>query len=323
MIRRIAVLTSGDDVPGMNAAIRAVTRAASEQNWEVVGVCDGYTGLICGEFIPLTVRNVGGIIQRGGTVLGSIDSDEFLTEAGKLSALSCLAKHNIDALVVIGGDGSQAGAYALSQMGFRVNGVAASIENDLAGSDMTLGVDTALNIALDSIDQLKVMAASDCYAFIVEVAGQTSGYLALIAGIAGGAEASVIPEVETTPAQIEDVIRVSYDRGKSHAIIVVAEGATWNADRLVNHFSGDGPLGRGIHKTTLSLIQHGGAPSAFDRLLGSRLAACAVEALARGEYGVLAGSYHGDMRTLPLAEVVGRTSKLDLSLLQLADVLCL
>jgi 6-phosphofructokinase 1 len=322
MIRRIAVLTSGGDAPGMNAAIRAVTRSALDQNWEVLGVREGYAGLMRGTFEPLNDRSVGGIIQQGGTILGSARSQEFMTEEGRTKAIQTLVAQNIDALVVIGGNGSQAGAYALFKLGFSVNGVASTIDNDLTGSDITLGVDTALNIALEAIDRLKVTAASHHRAFLIEVMGRKCGYLALMAGIAGGAEAIVIPEYETTPEQLTEIIRLSYARGKSHAIIVVAEGATYEADRLVRYFAEHGDrLGYELRATTLGHVQRGGAPGAFDRLLGSRLGACAVEALARGESGVLAGMIHGEIITTPYAEVIGKPKLLDARLLKLASVL--
>lgn len=323
MIRRIAVLTSGGDAPGMNAAIRSVTRTALEHGWEVMGVREGYAGLIGAEFTPLTARSVGGIIQQGGTILGSARSKEFPTEAGCKKALHNLAEHGIDGLVVIGGNGSQTGAFTLSQMGFPVNGVASTIDNDLAGSDITIGVDTALNIALEAIDRLKVTASSHHRAFLLEVMGRKCGYLALMSGIAGGAEAIVIPEYETTPEQLTEVVRLSYERGKSHAIIVVAEGATNNAEKLVQYFSKEAgnQVGFELRATTLGHIQRGGAPGAYDRLLGTRLAACAVEALARGEYGVLAGSVGGKMKTTPLSEIVGVSKALDPDLVRLAGIL--
>ena len=323
MLRRIAVLTSGDNTPGLNAAIRAVTRMALDCGLEVMGVRNGYAGLIGGEFSPLTARIVGGIIHRGGTVLGSVESQEFLTEDGRRNALNHLAEHNIDALVVIGGDGSQAGAYALSQMGFQVNGVATSIDNDLAGSEITIGVDTALNVALESIDRLKRTASSTCYAFLVEVAGRKFGYLALMTGIAGGAEAIVIPEVETTPEQILDAIENSYERGKRQSVVVVAEGATHNVDKLKYHVLQSEPSGFELRAMSVCQIQRGGSPSAFDRLLGTRLGSCAVEALTRGESGVLAGLVGGAVRTTPLSEVVGKTKRLDPDLIRLSDVMAL
>jgi 6-phosphofructokinase 1 len=322
MIQRIAVLTSGGDAPGMNAAIRAVTRTALDQGWEVMGIRHGYAGLMAGEFIPLNARSVGGIIQQGGTILGSARSNEFMTEEGRKTALHRLGLHGVDALVVIGGNGSQTGAYALSQMGFPVNGVASTIDNDLAGSDITIGVDTALNIAVEAIDRLKVTASSHQRAFLIEVMGRKCGYLALMAGIAGGAEAIVLPEFETTPQQVATAIQESYERGKSHAIIVVAEGATYEADRLVKYFAEHKHmLGFELRASTLGHIQRGGAPGVFDRLLGTRLGFTAVEALARGQYGVLAGSKGGQMITTPLADIAGKTKPLDQKLLHMAAVM--
>jgi 6-phosphofructokinase 1 len=201
-MRSMAVLTSGGDAPGMNAAIRAVVRAGIAQGWSVSGVRHGFAGLLGGELIPLGPRDVGGIIQQGGTILGSARCDEFRTAVGREQALGVLKARGIGGLVVIGGSGSQVGAYTLAKAGFPVVGVASTIDNDLPGSDITIGVDTALNIALEAIDRLKVTASSHERAFLVEVMGRDCGYLALMAGIAGGAEAIVIPEVETDPEDL-------------------------------------------------------------------------------------------------------------------------
>ncbi|MBU1878733.1 MAG: ATP-dependent 6-phosphofructokinase, partial [Chloroflexi bacterium] len=229
-MKRIAVLTSGGDAPGMNAAIRAVVRTGIDKGWEVVGVRHGYAGLIDGDMDALGVRDVGGIIQQGGTILGSARSAEFRTEQGRAQALRLLHQRGVEALVIIGGNGSQAGAHVLSQMGFPVVGVASTIDNDLYGSEITIGVDTALDIALEAIDRLKVTASSHHRAFLVEVMGRDCGYLALVAGIAGGAEAVIIPEVETDPEVLAAEMREAYERGKAHAIVVVAEGARYNAE---------------------------------------------------------------------------------------------
>jgi 6-phosphofructokinase 1 len=323
MINRIAVLTSGGDAPGMNAAIRAVTRAAIEQGWTVLGVQEGYSGLLTNNFRELDARSVGGIIQLGGTILGSARCKEFHEESGRKQALHNLSKHGVDALVVIGGNGSQSGAYALWQMGFPVNGVASTIDNDLLGSDITIGVDTALNIALEAIDRLKTTASSHRRAFLVEVMGRDCGYLALMSGIAGGAEAIVIPEFETTPEQVAQIISAAYARGKSHALVVVAEGAKHDADALFKYLNENyrEELGFDVRATTLGHVQRGGAPLAYDRLLASRLGVGAVEALARGEYGVLCGMRQGQVTTTPLAEIAGKTKPLDKRLLKLAQTL--
>ena len=321
-MKRIAVLTSGGDAPGMNAAIRAVVRSGLAKGWEVFGVREGYVGLIAGNIIPLSARDVGGIINQGGTMLRSARSPEFKTEEGRLKGVRALRQRGIDGLVVIGGNGSQTGAHALSQAGLPVVGVASTIDNDLLGSEITIGVDTALNIALEAIDRLKVTASSHQRAFLVEVMGRDCGYLALMAGIAGGAEAIVIPEVDTEPEALLAELSEAYTRGKSHALVVVAEGATYNAAALVHYAQEHRErLGFDLRATTLGHVQRGGAPGAFDRLLATRLAANAVECLGRGEHGVLVGLNKGEITTTPLEEIVGRTKSVDLDLLELAGIL--
>jgi 6-phosphofructokinase 1 len=321
-MKRIAVLTSGGDAPGMNAAIRAVVRTGIEKGWDVFGIRHGYVGLIASNIVPLGARDVGGIIQQGGTMLGSARCPEFRTEEGRLKALRTLHQNEIEALVVIGGNGSQTGAHALSQMGFPVIGAASTIDNDLYGSEITIGVDTALNIALEAIDRLKVTASSHQRAFLVEVMGRECGYLALMAGIAGGAEAIVIPEVETDPEALAAELRAAYERGKAHALVVVAEGAQYNAEGLARFFEEHRErLGFELRVTTLGHVQRGGAPDAFDRILATRLGAAATEHLARGAHGILVGLLKGEIAATPLAEVVANKKPLDLKLLELARVL--
>lgn len=323
-MKRIAVLTSGGDAPGMNGAIRAVVRTGIARGWEVFGVRHGYAGLIAGEMGALSARDVGGILQRGGTILGSARSPAFETEAGRRTALAHLEERGIEALVVIGGNGSQQGAYQVSQMGFPVVGVASTIDNDLIGSDITIGVDTALNIALEAIDRLKTTASSHQRAFLVEVMGRDCGYLALMAALAGGAEAVVLPEVETDPEVVAAELRAAYERGKPHALVVVAEGAKYNAEAMAAHFRAhQAKLGFELRVTTLGHVQRGGVPGAFDRILATRLGAGATEALARGEQGVLVGFVKGEVTTTPLAEVAGKKKPLDLRLLELSGVLAM
>lgn len=317
---RIAVLTSGGDAAGMNAAVRAVTRSGLRRGWEVFGVRDGYAGLIDGLLEPLGARTVGGIIQRGGTVLGSTRCPEFQTENGRRKALDVLHGRNIGGLVVIGGNGSQAGALALAEMQFPVVGVASTIDNDLSGSDITIGVDTALNIALEAIDRLKTTASSHHRAFLVEVMGRDCGYLALMAGIAGGAEVVVIPEIRTTPEQVVHGLREAYARGKSHALAVVAEGAKHDAAALAAHFREHHErIGFELRVTALGHVQRGGAPTAFDRVLATRLGEGAVAALERGEVGSLIGLRDNRVRTTPLADVVGTQKPIDPGLFELAE----
>jgi 6-phosphofructokinase 1 len=321
-MKRIAVLTSGGDAPGMNAAIRAVVRAGLSKGWEVYGVKQGYQGLIYGNLSPMGPREVGGIIQKGGTILGSARCPDFKTHEGQINALRTLGQYGIDSLVVIGGNGSQTGNYALSKLGFPVVGVASTIDNDLFGSEVTIGVDTALNIALESLDRLKITASSHQRAFLLEVMGRGCGYLALMTAIAGGAEAVVIPEVETDPEQLAHVIESAYEKGKPHAIIVVAEGANYNADKLVAYFAEHKErLGFDIRSTILGHVQRGGNPSAFDRILASRLGAAAVEQIDKGETGVLVGLIKSEISPTPLEEAVNTKKGIDPRLLQLAQVL--
>ncbi len=328
-MKRIAVLTSGGDAPGMNAAIRAVARTGIARGWEVFGVQHGFAGLAGlegptdSEILRLDARSVGGIMQQGGTMLGSARCPGFKErEEVRRSALRRLDEHGIEGLVVIGGNGSQCGAQALSAMGLPVVGVASTIDNDLYGSEITIGVDTALNIALEAIDRLKVTASSHHRGFLVEVMGRDCGYLALMVGIAGGAEAVLIPEVETDPEVLARELSDAYGRGKRHALVVVAEGCALNALRLKQHFDEHRErLGFELRATILGHVQRGGIPSAFDRLLATRLGAAATAALAEGRHGVLVGQQQGGIITTPFAEVVGRRKTLDLSLVELARVL--
>jgi len=321
-MKRVAVVTSGGDAPGMNAAIRAVVRTGLDKGWEVFGIRHGYIGLITNNMVPLGARDVGGIIHQGGTVLGSGRSPEFKTDEGRLKALRSLNQNAIDALVVIGGNGSQAGAYALSKMGYPVIGVASTIDNDLYGTEVSVGVDTALDVAIEAIDRLKVTASSHERAFIVEVMGRDCGYLALMAGIAGGADAIVIPEAEMDAESVATVLRAAYSRGKTHALVVVAEGAQCNAEKMSLYFQEHRErLGFELRVTILGHVQRGGTPDAFDRLLATRLGAAATEHLARGEHGVLLGLIKGEITPTPLVDVVANKKQLDLRLLELARVL--
>jgi len=286
------------------------------------GVRDGYAGLTNGVVVPLAARDVGGIIERGGTMLGSARCPEFKAEETRRAAVERLVSCGIDGLVVIGGNGSQTGAQGLARLGLPVVGVASTIDNDLRGADITIGVDTALNIALEAIDRLRTTASSHHRAFLVEVMGRGCGYLALMAGLTGGAEVIVIPEAETGPDEVAAELRRAYGRGKSHAIAVVAEGARNNASVLARHFAEhQDALGFDLRVTTLGHVQRGGAPSAFDRALGTRLGAAAVERLAAGEHGLLVGLVDGRIAATPLDQVAGGTKPLETGLLELAGVL--
>jgi 6-phosphofructokinase 1 len=320
MNKNVAVLTSGGDAPGMNAAVRAIVRTGLFHGFEMYGVEMGYEGLVAGNLRQLSARDVGGIMQTAGTFLGSARSVEFTTEAGRAQAVRNLEKEGIESIIVIGGNGSQKGSHALSRAGLAVVGVASTIDNDLYGSDITIGVDTALNIALEAIDRLRVTASSHRRALLVEVMGRNCGYLALMVGLAGGAEAIVIPERELPPERIAEQIQAAHERGKKHALIVVAEGAANNANRLAEYFA-QHHLGFELRATILGHVQRGGTPTAFDRLLATRLGVAAVEALVRGEHGVLIGLLDNRPGTTPLTEVVGRARPLDLGLLDMAGML--
>jgi 6-phosphofructokinase 1 len=321
-MKRVAVLTSGGDAPGMNAAIRSVVRCGVAKGWMMYGVKNGYSGLISGNIRELGTRDVGGILQKGGTILGSARCEEFKTEEGRLKGIRALRQLGIDALVVIGGNGSQTGNYYLHTLGFPVVGVASTIDNDLYGTEMTIGVDTALNIALEAIDRLKTTASSHQRAFLVEVMGRDCGYLALMAGIAGGAEYILLPEVESDPEEVAETLRLAYEHGKEHAIIVVAEGAKYNASALIKYFDQHKDrLGFKIRETILGHVQRGGEPCAYDRILASKFGYGAIEAIDRGEFGVLVGQNKDEITTVPLEEVVSHKKEISMELVKLARIL--
>jgi 6-phosphofructokinase 1 len=321
-MKRIALLTSGGDAPGMNAAIRAITRRAIFHGAEVYAVRHGYAGLIEEDFVQFGARDVGRIIQLGGTILGSARCAEFQSEAGVTKAVKSLGKNGVEGLIVIGGNGSQAGAYDIARRGVPVVGVASTIDNDLCGTDVTIGVDTALNIALEAIDRLKVTALSHGRGFLVEVMGRNCGYLALMSGLAGGADAIVIPEVPSDPETVASELLAAYDRGKSHALAVVAEGAAYDAEKLRNYFSQHHErLQFSLRVTKLGHVQRGGAPTAFDRILATRLGAAAADHLLAGQHGVLVGMQRAEITTTSLGEIVGRQKPLNPELFGLAQSL--
>ncbi|HUK02366.1 MAG TPA: ATP-dependent 6-phosphofructokinase [Steroidobacteraceae bacterium] len=321
-IRRVAVLTSGGDAPGMNAAIRAVVRVGVARGYQVFGVRHGFSGLIEGQLRQLDLRDVGGIIDRGGTILGTTRCSQLKTEAGQLAAVGQLRRHQVSDLVVIGGNGSQAGALALARQGLHVIGIASTIDNDLPGSDTTIGATTALDTAIQAIDRLRVTASSHERAFLVEVMGRDSGHLALVAGVAGGAEAILLPEVDTDAEAVASQLRAAYQRGKSHAIVVVAEGARYNADALAGYFrEHQARLGFELRVTKLGHIQRGGAPGVFDRIIATELGAAAIDYLSAGSHGILLGIADGKVTSMDLSAVGGSRKILDMRLLDLAQIL--
>ena len=323
-MKRVAVLTSGGDAPGMNAAIRAVTRAALARGWEVFGVRNGFAGLLEDALEPLAARDVGGIIQRGGTALGSARCREFAAPAGRAKALAHLAARDIDALVVVGGNGSQSGSASLAREGFRVVGVPSTIDNDLHGNDVSIGADTAINVTLEAIDRLRTTASSHQRAFVVETMGRDCGYIALMAGIGGGAEVIAIPEREVEAAEVAERLRAAYRRGKTHALVVVAEGAKHGVQALLKLYGEQrASIGFDLRLTRLGHVVRGGVPSAADRVLATRLGAAAVDCLAEGASGMLVGRVRGEIVRTPLPEIAGRTRLADTALLDLARVLAL
>jgi 6-phosphofructokinase 1 len=321
-MKRVAVLTSGGDAPGMNAAIRSVVRCGVSKGWAMYGVRNGYAGLISGNIHEMGTRDVGGILNRGGTILGSARCEEFKTEEGRRKSIRALRQFGIEALVVIGGNGSQTGSFHLHELGYPVVGIASTIDNDLVGTEMTIGVDTALNIALEAIDRLKVTASSHQRAFLLEVMGRKCGYIALMAGLAGGAEYILLPEVESDPEEVAETLRLAYEHGKAHAIIVVAEGAKYNAKALTAYFEKNKErLDFKIRGTILGHVQRGGEPGAFDRILASRFGKGAIDAIDRGEFGVLVGLNKGKITTTPLKDVVGLKKQISMEMVELARLL--
>ncbi len=308
-LKKIGVYTSGGDAPGMNAAIRAVTRSAISQKLEVIGIVGGYCGMIDDETMPLNLSSMANIIQRGGTMLKTGRAPEFMQADVRAKAVGHLRAKGIEAAVCIGGDGSFTGAHLLWQEHkFPVIGVPGTIDNDIAGTDSTIGFDTAVNIALEAIDRIRDTAASHDRLFIVEVMGRDSGFIATEVGIAGGAEEIFIPENPVTVDQAIERIKRGMSRGKKSSILVAAEG----------HKPGRAyDLAESIRKKTgfdakvciLGHIQRGGSPTAADRILASRMGAGAVDALRRGECDAMIGVVAGQIVTVPFDDVIGVKKK--------------
>jgi 6-phosphofructokinase 1 len=323
VMHRIGVLTSGGDSPAMNAFVRAVVRRGLSYDMEVFGIRRGYEGLIEDDIDLMGARSVGGIINRAGTILGTARCPEFKTKKGQREALRNLNKHGIEGLVVLGGDGSLRGAMALHEQGVKVVGAPGTIDNDMCGTTMTIGVDSALNIALQAVDMIKATASSHRRAFLIEVMGNRCGYLALMTGIAGGVEMICIPEVPFELADVACALENAYIRGKAHCIIVVAEGAAYNA-RAIEKYLYERTEETGfeeVRSTILGYIQRGAPPTAFDRLLATRLGAAAVDLLHEDKNGVMVGLGIDKVITTPIAEVVAGRKEVDLSLFELAKSL--
>ncbi|MDH7601277.1 MAG: 6-phosphofructokinase [Armatimonadota bacterium] len=321
-MRRIAVLTSGGDAPGMNACIRSVVRYGLAAGLQVYGVRQGYRGLIDNQIFPLDSRAVSGILRAGGTILMSARSQEFHTEAGQCRAIEVLRGWDIDGLVVIGGDGSLRGALELHRKGFPVVGVPASIDNDIACTEMSIGVDTALNTILEAVDRIKDTAAALQRAFVIEVMGRSHGYLALMAGIAGGAEMVVLPGTQVDRDKVVDEVRSAFLRGKPHFIIVAAEGAS-SAEKSISQLLSEyvQASGHEVRTTVLGHVQRGGSPTCYDRLLGTRLGAAAVDCLLKGKSGVMVGIQSGEIAVTDLETVLSAAPELSKEALRLSEPL--
>jgi 6-phosphofructokinase 1 len=321
-MKKIGVLTSGGDAPGMNPCIRAVVRCALGQGVEVVGISEGFRGLINGEMTRLSARKVGGILQRGGTILQTARSKAFRTLEGQRDAIRQIREEEIEGLVIIGGDGSLRGAIALAEQGIPVVGIPASIDNDIWGTDMSIGVDTALNTIRVAIDQLRDTASSHNRAFLIETMGRGSGYLALMAGIIGGAEMVLIPEMKVNVKDVAEAIDNSYRRGKSHSIIVVAEGASIGVHELSAKLK-ELNIGFATRITLLGHIQRGGSPTAFDRLLAIRMGVEAVNALIQGKSNVMVGLTGRGMELVPLIDVTTNKREANLEYFDMIKILAL
>lgn len=316
----IGVLTSGGDAPGMNAAIRAVVRTALANNMDVIGVMHGYEGLVNGEFKPMGARDVGGILQRGGTVLLTSRSKRFMEPAGQRDAIRRMNEAGMDALIVIGGEGSLKGAYALSQKDIKVIGIPGSIDNDIWGTNIAIGTDTAMNTIMDAVDKLRDTASSHQRAFLIETMGRNSGYLAVMAGIVCGAEIVLIPEVPVTVDEVAKAIEEAYQRGKTHAILINAEGSPIRTTDLAAKID-QMDVGFKTRMTILGHIQRGGSPTAYDRLLASRMGVKAVEALVEGTHGVMTGLKGKGIDFIPLADVISNKRKVNMEYFHMAKVL--
>lgn len=321
-IQKIGVLTSGGDSPGMNAAIRAVVRSCTYHQIECVGIFRGYQGLIEGDFKPLNARSVKNIINRGGTFLKSARSKEFRTKAGRKKAHNHIVEEKLDALVVIGGDGSFMGASVFNaEYNFPIVGLPGTIDNDINGTDFTIGYDTALNTVVEAIDKIRDTANSHNRLFLVEVMGRDAGDIALNAGIGAGAEEILIPEEDMGRDRLVTSLRRSKKSGKSSSIVVVAEG-----DQIGKNIFGlaeyiqENLQEYEVKVTVLGHIQRGGSPSCYDRVLASRLGVGAVDALLKGERDVMIGISHSKLVSVPFEETRNGSNEIDEELIRVADI---
>ena len=316
-MKKIGIMTSGGDSPGMNGAIRAAVRAAINYGMTPYGILSGYKGMIEGSIFELKHSDVANIISRGGTILQTARSLEFKTEEGQKKAVANLEKYGIEGLVVIGGDGSLSGAKVLDEkFGIKSIGIPGSIDNDIYGTDVSLGVDTALNVIMDSIDMINNTASSHGRTFVIEVMGRHCGYLAVMAGIATGADAVIIPEVEPDLAGIAEKFKKRAADCKTRNILIVAEGAG-SAYDFGKKLQEAGTFDARI--TVLGHVQRGGFPTYFDRVLGSRMGAAAVEGLMNGKTAVMTGLQGNQIKFVPYEEVFSKRHELNNNIIKLLD----
>ncbi|MCR5745119.1 MAG: 6-phosphofructokinase [Bacteroidales bacterium] len=321
-IQSIGILTSGGDSPGMNAAIRAVTRAGIFEGWKVYGIYRGYEGLINGEIKEFTSESVSNVIQRGGTILKTARSDDFRAPEGRTKAFEMLHRHHIDALIVIGGNGSLSGAEELArEHDVTVIGLPGTIDNDLYGTDSTIGYDTALNTIVDCVDKIRDTATSHDRIFFVEVMGRDAGFLAQNSAIAAGAEAAIIPEDRTDIDQLAQFIGRGIRKSKNSSIVLVSEskkdgGAMHYAERVRKEYPE-----YDVRVTILGHLQRGGRPSAYDRILASRLGVAAVEALKEGQRNIMVGIKNDQVVYVPIAKAVKIDKPIDRELINVLTVL--
>ncbi|MDD2612091.1 MAG: 6-phosphofructokinase [Bacteroidales bacterium] len=321
-IRTIGILTSGGDAPGMNAAIRALTRTAIFNNFRVKAIFRGYKGLITGEISEFKTQNVSNIIQQGGTILKTARSEEFRTPEGRMLAYETLVREEIDALIVVGGDGTLTGARIFaSEFNYPIVGVPGTIDNDIYGTDATIGYDTALNTIIEAVDKIRDTASSHDRLFFIEVMGRDAGFLALNGAIASGAEAAIIPEIATEVDQLEELIKNGFRKTKNSSIVLVAEsditgGAMHYADRVKKEYPE-----YDVRVVILGHVQRGGSPSAYDRILASRLGNAAIEALIEGQRNVMVGIDDDKVVYVPFTQAIKNDKKIDKDLLKVLRTL--
>ena len=322
-MKKIGLITSGGDSPGMNACIRAVVRTAISKGLCVTGFYRGYDGLIDNDYVELTAKSVSNIIHRGGTILKSARSPRFLSKEGKLLAVEHIKQHLLDGLIVIGGDGSFKGASALTDLyPIKVIGCPGTIDNDLVGTDYTIGYDTAVNTALEAIDKIRDTADSHDRVFFIEVMGRDSGYIAIQSGIAGGAEIVMVPEVLTPISEVVETLKQGWNRSKSSSIIVVAEGdEEGNAAQVAEKIKKRVEVDIDIRVTTLGHIQRGGIPTAYDRILASRLGLGAVEGLMNDLKNVMVGIVNNEIVYTPFRDTIRLPKPINEDMLRMVKIL--